>query len=231
VALGRITDVQSTDKLIDALASITEERAEAAVAALGKFNDPEVTRRLEELLGKSDILVRYRAVRALYAQGNESAKKLLATEYMKSPAFERGAALILARDGDPDALKFLRDYMTKQWDPNADNLIFRATAALALYLNGDIQAKNQIADILAVRPNDIYASGKTQDEKFKAEQVQKVQATVCVILGNAMRRDMLPLLAGPIQSSDPVVALSACRAAVQIGNREFGRRLREALGV
>ncbi len=100
---------------------------------------------------------------------------------------------------------------------------------MALYVAGDIQAKGIVADVLNTRPNDIYAAGRTADQKFKEETVRKVQVAVCRLMGTTMRRDMLPVLAGPIQNSDPTVALAACRAAMQIGNQDFGKRLRKAL--
>jgi len=229
VALGRLADLQSVPKLIEGLSSITEAKAEAAVSALGMFRDAETTHLIEEYLSKAEGLQRFRAVRALYAQGNEHARDLLAKEFINEPAFSRDSALILAQDGDPDSLKFLRAYMTKQWDPNVENLVFRAASAMALYVGGDIQAKGTIADILNTKPNDIYAPGKTSDQKFKEQSVIQVQSLVCVLMGLSMRRDMLPILSGPIQNTEPAVALDACRAAVQIGNREFGKRIKEAL--
>ncbi len=229
MALGRIGDEESVQGLIEALSSITEPRALAAVFSLGQFRSQDVTRRLEESLEQAEGLPRYRAISALYLQGNERARNLLATEFMKEPAYDRFAALVLARDGDPDALKFLRGFLEKPFDPNAENLIFRASAAMALYIAGDIQAKGIVTDVLNTRPGDIYAAGKTGDQKFKEASVNTVQRAVCALMGNTMRRDMLPVLAGPIQSTDPTVALTACLAAMQIGNREFGKRAKDFL--
>ncbi len=229
MALGRIGDEESVQGLIEALSSITEPRVLAAVFSLGQFRSPEVTRRLEESLEQAEGLPRYRTISALYLQGNERARNLLATEFMKEPAYDRFAALVLARDGDPDALKFLRGFLEKPLDPNAENLIFRANAAMALYIAGDIQAKGIVTDVLNTRPGNIYAAGKTDDQKFKEASVNTVQRAVCALMGNTMRRDMLPVLAGPIQSTDPTVALAACLAAMQIGNREFGKRVKDFL--
>jgi HEAT repeat protein len=231
IALGRLNDLQSVPTLIQSLASITEEKAQAALIALSYYKDPAVKRDLETALAKAEGLQRFRIVAALFDLGDENARKMLATEYMREPAYDKQSAIALAEDGDPDALKWLRDFLQKSWDPNLENLIYRAAAGLCLYLSGDIQSKNTVSDILNTQPNDIYAPGKTSDQKFKEATVVAVQAAVSLMIGMTMRRDMLPVLAGPMQSANNGVALLACRSILQVGNREFGKRVNYTFAV
>ncbi len=223
-AVGRLGDRASLPELFDTLSVITDEKAEAAVFALSQIGGPEVIQKLQEMLPAAKGTEWFRIVRALHALGDKNATRLLETEGMSQPGFQRETALLLAKEGSPEAMKFLREFLKKQSDPDDVTLVYRAQAGLALYSAGDIQAKTIISDVLNIQPVDIYARGKTADKQYKEVAVRLVLLQTCTMLGNSMRRDLLPMLAGPLQSSDLLVALSAAEAIVSIGNHDFGKR-------
>ena len=224
VALGRLNDRTSLPVLFETIRIITNEKAEAAVTALSIMGGPDVIQKLQEMLPNAKGAEWFRIVRTLHALGDKNATHLLETEGMSQPGFQKDTALLLAGEGDPEALKFLRDFLNRPYDPDAENLIYRAAAALAIYSAGDISAKGKISDVLNIQPNDIYARSRTSDKQYKEAAVSVVQSSVSQVLGKSMRRDLLPLLVSPLQSPDPSVAVLAARAIVSISNHDFAKR-------
>jgi HEAT repeat protein len=225
VAIGRLGDRESLPKLYDGIRVISEEKSEAAAYALYKIGGPDVVRQLQQMLPNARGMEWFRIVRVLRELGDAEAAKLFETETLGQPPFQRLAALELATEGNLEAVKFLRDFLVKPVDPDPVNLIYRAAVGLTLYEEGDLQAKGIIADVLNTQTSDIYLRGQTSNNQAKNAAVQVVQAGTCAIIGYSMRRDLLPLLASPMQSADEAVTLSACVAIMQIANRDFGKRV------
>jgi HEAT repeat protein len=228
IAVGRLNDRTSLPALFEAIRVITDEKAEAAVVALSLMGGPDVIQKLQDMVPSAKGTERFRIVRVLHALGDKNATHLLQTEGMSQPSFQRETALLLAKEGSPEAMKFLREFLVKPSDPDDTNLIYRAEVGLALYSAGDFQQKRVVADVLNVQPIDIYARGKTSDKQYKEAAVRKIQSEVSRMLGASMRRDLLSMLTAPLQSQDLSVAISAAQSIVAISNHEYGKRIIES---
>lgn len=229
-AIGRLKDRESLPKLYEGVRVISEEKSGAAAFALAEIGGPDVIRQLQQMLPNAHGMEWFRIVRVLRELGDPDATHLFETQTLGQPPFQRVAAIELAKDGNPEAVKFLRDFLDKQVDPDPSNLIYKAGVGLALYQQGDLQAKGIIADVLNTQASDIYLRNQTANNQAKEQAAQAVQIGACMLVGHSMRRDLLPLLAGPMQGADPLVALAACDAITQIANRDYGHRGRLLLG-
>lgn len=230
IGLGRLKDRESLPKLYEGIRVISEEKSDAAAFALAEIGGPDVIRQLHQMLPNSRGMEWFRIVLVLRELGDPEGIRLFRTETLHQPPFQRLAAIELAEEGDPDAIKFLRDFLTKQVDPDVENLVYRAGVGLALYEQGDLQAKGIVAGVLSTQPNDIYIRGQTSNTQAKQAAALIIQAATCTLIGHSMRRDLLPLLNAPLQSTEHAVALAACDAITSIANREYGRRSRLLLG-
>ncbi len=224
LSIARLGDRDSLPALYDGIRALSDEKGEACVTALTILNGPDVRQRMLTMLPDARGNEWYRIVRVLHALGDEQATELLRDRALRMPAFQESAALILAEEGSVEAIHFLRGYLEKSHDPNAENLIYKGAVGIALYKAGDIQAKSIIQDVLNTNASLIYARGRTNDEPFKQASVIAIQAAVCSLIGNTFNRELLSLLSAPIQSSNPGVAVAACIATMSIANPEFGTR-------
>lgn len=230
IAVGRLKDRESLPKLYEGIRVISEEKSNAAAFALAEIGGPDVVRQLQQMLPNSRGMEWFRIVSVLRELGDAEAIRLYETETLSQPPFQREAAIELAEEGNAEAVRFLRDFLVKQVDPDPINLIYRAAVGLTLYKQGDLQAKGIIADVLNTQANDIYLRGATANTQAKQEAALGTQIGACILIGHSMRRDLLPLLAAPMQSPENIVALMACDAITQISNREYGKRSRLLLG-
>ena len=82
-------------------------------------------------------------------------------------------------------------------------------------------------ELVNTQPGQIYVRGRTSDLEFKGKTAVEVQLNVLSLIADTGSADLLSLLLGPIESNRPQVAITACTAAMAIGNPEFGSRLRE----
>lgn len=227
-AIGRMGGRSDLPELYGALHALTEVKGEAAVFALSLMGGEEVHQEMLEMLDKSKGVEWFRVLRVLYALDDDRAKELMKTEALLQPAYQRVAALLLAADEVREGTLFLRDYLEKAEDPVLKNLNFKAKVAETLYMTGDIHAKNLLQELVNIRPNTIYARGRTADEKYKARIATEIQLHAVRLIGDTGARGLLSLLAGPLESVDPYVAITACTAATAIGNPEFGARFKDA---
>ncbi|MCH8204939.1 MAG: HEAT repeat domain-containing protein, partial [Candidatus Hydrogenedentes bacterium] len=213
----------------EAMRALTDEKAEAAVFALNRMGGDDVHKKMLEMLEKTEGLEWFRVLRVLYALGDEGAKTLMLEEALRQPAYRRTAGLLLAADGIWEGTQFLRTHLEKAEDQNLENLIYKARVASTLFLMGDFQQKILLQELVNMPLEQIYARGRTSDTEFKRQIAVKVQRNAIDIIARMGSPDLLSLLVGPIESSGPQVAITACRAAMAIGNPEFGRRLMDGL--
>ncbi len=230
IAVGRLHDRESLPKLYEGIRVISEEKSRAAAFALAEIGGPDVIRQLQQMLPNARGMEWFRIVSVLRELGDAEARRLFETQTLGQPPFQRNAAIELAKEGNPEAIKFLRDFLVKQVDPDPNNLVYKAMVGLALYEQGDLQAKGIIADMLNTQASDVYIRGQTANNQAKEKAALTVQLGTCMVIGHSMRRDLLPLLMAPMQSVDPAVALAACDAIMQIANREYGKNGRQAAG-
>ena len=228
-AIGRMNERSGLSELYEAMRALTDAKGEAAVFALSRMGGDDVHEKMLEMLEKTEGLEWFRVLRVLYALGDESAKTLMLEEALRQPAYWRTAGLLLAADGIWEGRLFLRTHLEKAEDQNLENLIYKARVASTLFLMGDFQQKILLQELVNMPLEQIYARGRTSDTEFKRQIAVIVQINAINDIARIGSPDLLSLRVGPIESNDPKVAITACTAAMAIGNPEFGRRYRDDL--
>lgn len=224
IAVARMDDRKGIQEIYDALRALRDAKADAAGTALSILGGEDVRQEMLSMLATSRGMEWFRIVHVLYNLGDSGSKELM-LEALRLPAFQRTAALILAKDGDLEGLEYLREHLKKQQDPNIANLLYKANIAMILYLGGDIQAKVLLQELIDIKPSIIYARGRTGDQAYKEETAADIQQGVCMKIAASGAKDLISMLAGAVESSNSDVALAACTAVMAIANREFGERM------
>jgi len=227
-AIGRMGDRVGLPELYEAIRALRDAKAESAVFALSRMGGEEVKLKMQEMLRTSKGLEWFRVLRVLFALGDEGARDIMKTDALRQPAYQRTAGLLVADAGDWEGTLFLREYLEKAEDPNLENLLFRAEVGATLFLGGEGRAKLVLQELINMRASQIYARGKTGDDNYKRDTAKMVQVNALRRVGATGARELLSLLEGAVESTDVDVAITACTAAVEISNPEFGARLREA---
>lgn len=227
-AIGRMGDRTGLPELYESIRALRDPKAEAAVFALIRIGGDEVKGEMEDLLRTSRGMEWFRVLRVLFALGDPGAKETMKSKALTQPAYERVAALLILNDGDWDGTLFLRKYLKKAEDPNLENLLYRGEVGAALFMSGDGQAKLILQELINIKPAQIYARGRTSDAAYKQQTAKAIQINTLRLVGGTGAQELLSLLVGPIESTDPAIAVTACMAAIEIRNSEFGARLREA---
>jgi len=227
VAIGRMNLRSGLPHLYEAMEALTEEKGEAAVFALSEMGGEDVHQRMLQMLETSRGVTWFRVLRVLFALDDARAKKIMKEEALLQPAYKRAAGILITEDGDFDGKLFLREYIKRAEDPNMKNLIHKAQVATTLFSAGDIQAKSHLQRLVNTKPSEIYAKGRTGDKAFKKAAATAVQTQSLAFIAETGSRELLSLLVAPLESADRVVAITACTAAMAIGNPEFGMRLQD----
>ena len=227
-AIGRMGERSGLPELYEAIRALRDAKAEAAVFALSRMGGDDVEAKMQDMLQTSKGMEWFRVLRVLFALGDSSAKEIMKSEALRQPAYQRVAGLLIANDGDWDGTLFLREHLDKALDSNLENLLYRAKVGATLYERGDGQAKLILQELINVKQTQIYARGRTSDTAYKRQTAKEIQVHALRLVGATGSRELLSLLEGPIMSADVEVAITACTAAIEIGNSEFGARLREA---
>ncbi len=226
-AIGRMNERSGLSELYEAMRALREAKGEAAVFALARMGGDEIHQKMLDMLEESVGVEWFRVLRVLYALDDERAKELMLEEALKQPAYQRTAGLLLAADKIWEGTLFLRKYLEKAEDPNLENLVYKGRVASTLFSAGDIQQKILLQELANIQHGQIYARGQTTNEAYKRQTAIAVQLNTLRLIADTGSPDLLSLLGGPIESNGPLVAVTACTAAMAIGNPEFGSRLRE----
>ena len=226
VAAGGLNDSSFVPILIEkGIKALNEDKAEAAVFALGKLGGAADVRTLEGMLNQATGLAWFHLVRTLSALESPMALELLAGRCLNSPVYGPRAALELGREAQWDGLEYLREFLQKPRDPNRANLILRANMAAALIEGGDLTAKIIIQDLLGLSDRDIFEKGRSRDDVYKRETVKAVKIVVCNLLAAIAQRNLISLMRPVIDDPNPEIALAACEAAVAPAQPEYIHRL------
>ena len=133
---------------------------------------------------------------------------ILKEEVMDVPTLAPQAAIILAREGDWEAIRYLRDRLAERYNTVQQVFLYRAKAAAALIAGGHPASVAELQALL-----------RTEDPL--------VHVSVCIHIGEIGKRNLLTILHPAIESTDPNVSLAACEAAIAIAEPDFRERLIE----
>jgi HEAT repeat protein len=214
--LAKLDYRNSIGTLLRMISELNPEKAEAAIYALTRFGGDDVIQQLKGQLKDSTGENRYRIIRVLYALGDGEGKDWMLNEIMRVPTLQPKAAVILARDGNAEAMQFLRDQLKKPYDELLDPKLFtdhvrsRAEAACALIEGGDPTAVAALQELLR--------SKKVEASAVVAELVARMGMPRIIVITKA-----------PIENINPAIAIEACYAAVSVGNNDFRQRFVDLL--
>jgi HEAT repeat protein len=132
-------------------------------------------------------------------------EQLLAREFLEVASLAREAAMALSARGNARGLEYLRARLDERMDVTAENAKFRARAAGALIEGGDRWAVSILQEALRSDNPD-------------------VEIYACDVISRTGNRPLLTAVLPAIESTDPGVAVAACRAAFGITNQDFRER-------
>ncbi len=213
VALVRLNCREIIPTLMKMLTETDELKGEAAIFGLSRLGGPEVIEQLKAKLKDLSGQVLFRAILVLYNLGDAQGKDLLPKQMEQFPTLAPEAALVLARDGNWDAVQYLVDRLAHRYDEEVDVMTFRAKAASALIENGDTTAVSHLQELL-----------RTDKPAVKRE--------ICSILATLGKRKLILVLQPLLESAKDDnasrdLAIQAATAVVAIAKPDFRERLIE----
>lgn len=209
IALGRLGHKPSLDTILDMSIELNEIKGEAAVTALSIMGENDLVTRVRSLFDQTSGLTRFRLGRVLYNRNDPYGKKIFSTEIFDVPTLTPTVSLILAADGNFDAMQYLRNRLGERYNETEENMMYRAKAAVALIEGGDLVAASELQELLR---SDNLA----------------VKKHICSLMAELGRRRLIPLTQPVIESTEPELVLDACTAAVAMAKPSFCERIRKA---
>ncbi len=222
---GLLGDERSIVHMVRAITATDEVKGNATVMALSNLGGEEVLREMRTTLKTSKGLEWFRAVQVLYSLGDLQGQELMRTDGFTKPVFQLRASLYLAKDDYWDANVFLRNYLRDSEDNSPEGLIFKAEAASVLLSKGYVQAKTHLRELLGLEPAAVYIRGANRNQVAKLAAVSEVQSKTCELIGIYGDRSALSLLEPSLDSTDPIVAITAAQSIVAIMTPGYRERL------
>src|SRR5207237_6523751 len=93
---------------------------------------------VKELLPTTEGLVKYRLAAVLYKLKDPAGRELL-NDMLQMPTIAPEAAMLMARDGNWDAIQYLRKRLARPADSTPANILYKVRAAAAFVIAGDPQ--------------------------------------------------------------------------------------------
>lgn len=191
--------------LLEMITDINSDRGDAAMLGLVTLGGEDVVEQMKIMLKDAQTVPRFRMAMVLFRLKDPLGEQLLAREFLQVPSLAREAALNLAMRGNARGLEYLRAKLDERMDVTTENYKFRARAAGALIEGGDRWAVARLQECLRM-------------------DNAEVQRYTCDVVSHIGSSALLSVVQPVIESSDPFVALSGCRAAFAIANPEFRAR-------
>ena len=214
-ALARLGQRDIIPKLLEMLGSIDVEKGKAAVFALSRLGGDDV---IEQVLYRAEAasgMERYYAALILYNLGDPEGRKQLKKLFKDQPTLRSDIALLLAKEDDWDATQYLRSRLDRSEDDTELNLLFRAENAASLLINDDPHGLATFQELLR------------QDSTRTPALDMRLKRTVCRLVTEVGKRNLLAIIQPTMEATNGMVALSACEAAVSLALPEFRERLTE----
>lgn len=204
-ALARLGNREIIPRLLVMLTEPNNEKGRAAVFALSTLGGDDVIEQMHVLLPSYDGIVRLRIVMVLYWLRAPDAVSELKKVFSAYPTLAPDVALILAREGDWEAIQFLRSRLQRREDPTESNLIYRAKNAGTLFAEGDPTTMAVFQEVL------------------RSENLAVRRAVFDVFLDLGSVR-LISLLQPSIEHVNRQIALSAAATVIGLANPEFRKR-------
>ncbi len=209
-ALARLGNRECIPALLKLLTGLNEKKGEAAVFALTRLGGPSVVEQMKHEYENVTGKIRFRIAKVLFNLDDPMGRELMKKEFMRVPTLAHEAAILLAREGDWDAMQYLRNRLEQRFDPVKEALSFRARAAAALIEGGD-------------------ASNVAILQELLRSDLIEIRLQVCELCAELGKKQLLTILQPPIESPQVEIAVEACTASIAIANpNDFRKRLNES---
>jgi HEAT repeat protein len=205
-ALAWLEDRDIIPTLLTLITERNEDKANAAANALIALGGDDIVEQMKLKLPDAQGRARFRVVRVLDALGDPLGRKLLREEMMAVPSLQFESAIILARQGDAEAMQILRQRLSQRYDPYQEVLTNRAQATAALIEAGDRTNISVFQELLRIG-------------------MPEINFLVLRLIGLLELRSLLPVTQPVIESADPQVAVAACQAAAALARSDYRVRL------
>lgn len=209
-ALARMQRRDAVPQLISMLMERNPDKGAAAIFALTRIGGNGVAEELKRQLPAASGEVRFRIQRVLFALGDPEGRRGLNDTIANVPTLAYEAALVLAADGDWDAMQFVRRQISRPTGLDDDSQIARLRGVIALIEGGEFEAPMAMLQEIV----------RTDSEA--------VSRAVTRRLTRVGRPILLTLLQSQVENANMQLALNACTAAIAIGHPEFRTRLVDA---
>ncbi len=222
-ALGKIRDTDALPTILSMVTDRSPIRANAAMLALIEMGGDDLVEGLKASLNRQEGLSRFRVAKVLHALGDETGTNVIRNEYLESQAvpLRHEAAVILAKQQDVKALQVLRQDLRSRYDPSPEVLLRRAEAVAALIGAGDRTYMGAFQELLG------------QSNQFESRNAavqlsnQLGEAAVLAVIAQSGDRSLLTTVSPSVSNHQPIIAISACGAAIALANDEYRARLQE----
>jgi HEAT repeat protein len=204
-ALARLDCRSGIPYMVRMLVELNEEKGNAAIFALSRLGGQDVVSQLKDKLKTTSGQTQYRVITCLYKLKDPLGKELMIKQMKNVPTLAPEAALVLARDGDWDAVQYLTGRLKRRYDETEDVMLYRAKAAAALVANADPTAISYVQELL------------------RSDNVN-IRKQICILLADLGKKRLIPILQPTIESADADLALQACAATVAIAKPDFRER-------
>ncbi|MDQ1256340.1 MAG: hypothetical protein QG656_936 [Candidatus Hydrogenedentes bacterium] len=206
-ALARLGNRDCIPTLLRMITELSPEKGNAAIYALSTLGGYDVADQMKIKYNTAVGEMRFRIARVLFNVGDSLGRKLMIEEFMQIPTIAPEAAMVLAREGDWDAMQLLRDRLARRFDPMEEILKSRAEYAGALIEGGDAGPTAELQELL-------------RSDK------ESIPIYICQLIARLGKRQLLTITQPPIESSKADLSIEACYAAVAIANPgDFRARL------
>jgi HEAT repeat protein len=205
VALAQLGDRSIIPTLMSNLSANSDEVGDAAVLGLSLLGGDHVIEQVKRKALSASGIERYRTASVLHNLGDPQGTETLKNTVMKEPSLTVDTAMILASEGDFEAMELLRERLDRRFDEDVDSLRSRASMTAAL-VKGDDQSK--IA---------------TLQELIRWDEAI-VQVYTLGLLPDIGLRTLITVTSPAIESGNAYLCFFGCEAALALGNPEYRAR-------
>jgi len=205
-ALAHMGNREVIPTLIEQLKKPNEDKRKSAVFAFSKLGGEDVIEQMKILLKNAEGLLKFNVTLVLYNLGDPLGKEKLVELFRTVPTMEAEAALVLARDGHPEAIQFLRTRLDRREDPTDYNLLFRAENAASLIAGGEPSKKAVFQELL------------------RLENLKVINRVYDLISENG-DRSLMTLTKPTIENKNAKIAIGGCETAVSLSSSKYRDRL------
>jgi hypothetical protein len=205
-ALARLESREVIPQLLSMIEQRNDEKGEAARWALTELGGEDVIAQSKIQLEKAEGFGRFRIVRVLYDLGDETGKREMKTTFRELFSLSLEAAMLLAADGDFEAIGDLQNRLNQRYNEDEAGLTEMGKIATALLRGGDTTAQA------------VY------QQVFRKDNLPS-KISICRGMVEVGDRRLMNLIQSHLESGELSLAVEACTSALALADPAFRDRL------